>query len=360
MARRQSSGTSTSRLVEAVRTASATAKKLNAASKSKKKNKQSDSDPTTASSSSIANARTTTTTSDSSSSTRRAMIDSAVEDIMMAQQNNAAASIGVLGESVPQPATVVIPRVLPRPKPGTVLIKSKRTFSGYATNSAKGLVDVRVATPGDDLDIANLRLSVFSDFTPQTRKLFCDRSCHLLATRRQHGATCLVAQEPKRSLLLSPASSSMRRDPIVGTAEISFHEFAGTRLGRARKENSILYVTEVAVNSKFRRKGIAQLMMDAVDKVADIRKVETIFLHVDVENRAALQLYANAGFRKLPSNNPVFYEFTRKLNLHDGATKGRIHYLMCKDLKKPMWLEDIDKEEPIASQRGSFGIEVLQ
>ncbi|KAL3921185.1 MAG: hypothetical protein SGARI_006744 [Bacillariaceae sp.] len=280
------------------------------------------------------------------------MIDSTVEE-MIAKSSG---TMGVLGEAIHQAA----PRVRPRPKPGTILHKSKRSFSSYTTNSDKSLIDVRVATPGDDLDIANLRLSVFSDFTAQTRKLFCDRSCHLLATRRQRGAMCLVAVEPKRSMLLSPAGS-IKRDPVVGTAEISFHEFSDTRLGQARHADRILYVTEVAVNNKFRRRGIAKLMMNAIDKVASIRRIETIYLHVDVDNKAALRLYENAGFRKLPSNNAVFYEFTRKLNLHDGATKGRRHFLMCKDLKKPTWLDDIDQDVPVQqTQRGSLGIEVLQ
>ena len=320
----RNSGRSITRLVDAARIASTTAKPTN------------DKDDTTTPNASL----------------RRAMIDSTVEEMM----TKTTPSMGVLGEAIQNAA----PRVAPRPKPGTVLVKSKRTLSSYANSSDKSVIDVRVATSRDDLDIANLRLSVFSDFTPQTRKLFCDRSCHLLATRRQRGAMCLVAVEPKRSMLMSP-SGSIERDPVVGTAEISFHEFSDTRLGRARQADKILYVTEVAVSDKYRRKGIAKLMMTAIDKIASIRKIETIYLHVDVDNKAALRLYEKSGFKKLPSNNAVFHEFTRKLNLHDGATKGRCHFLMYKDFKEPTWLEDIHQEVPSEqTQRGNLGIEVLQ
>jgi ribosomal protein S18 acetylase RimI-like enzyme len=328
----RNSGRSVTKLVDAVRTASSTTStQKDDSNNNNMKTQRTGSDP----------------------STRRMMIDSTVEEMMT--KRSSTHDMGILGEAIPQP---LAPKVLPRPKPGTVLMKSKRTLSSYTTNSEKSLIDVRVATPSDDLDIANLRLSVFSDFTPETRRLFCDRSCHLLSTRRQRGAMCLVAVEPQRSMLLSP-SGSIKRDPVVGTAEISFHEFADTRLGRSRHEDKILYVTEVAVNSQYRRQGIAKLMMKAIDKVASIRNIETIFLHVDVENQAALRLYENAGFRKLPSDNPAFYEFTRKLNLHDGATKGRRHFLMCKDLKPPTWLQDIFKEEPAHTHRGNLGIEIL-
>jgi len=238
--------------------------------------------------------------------------------------------------------------------------KSSPSSSGYSITRSGKDITVRVATPIDDLCIANLRLSVFSDFTPETRKLFCDRSCHLLSTRRQRGAMCIVATETRTSS--SSFLPSMEDESVVGTAEISFHEFAETSLGRSRPQGSILYVTEVAVNSAKRRRGIAKLMMEAIDKVAKIRKTETIYLHVDVENIGALRLYEHAGYKKLPSDDPVFLEFTTKLNLHDGATKGRKHYLMSKDfVKKPTWLEDHNKKETFSgqTQRGTLGIEVL-
>jgi GNAT superfamily N-acetyltransferase len=128
-----------------------------------------------------------------------------------------------------------------------------------------------------------------------------------------------------------------KRDVVIGTAEVSFHEFEGTKLGMSRSSGSILYVTEVAVNHSYRRQGIAKLLMQAVDKIAALRKVETVYLHVDTENRGAIQLYTDAGYKILPKDNLLFSEFTRKLNLHDGFTKGRNHHLLSKDLLQPTW-----------------------
>ncbi len=225
-------------------------------------------------------------------------------------------------------------------------------------------IAARLATSMNDFAIANLRLSVFSNFNPDSRKIFCERSCQLLASRRRRGATCVVATLDKNN---SRKKSTIHRreevGPIVGTAEASFHEFADTALGRSRPKDSILYVTEVAVDASQRRKGIAKLLMEAVDKLAASRNIETIYLHVDVTNTGAVNLYKKAGYRQLENDNPIFLEFTTKLNLHDGATKGRNHYLLCKDLKQPTWFQIPDEEqimkEPSMTQQRTLGIDVM-
>ena len=76
-----------------------------------------------------------------------------------------------------------------------------------------------------------------------------------------------------------------------------------------------------------------------MDKLATIRNVETLYLHVDVNNFAAYSLYKRAGYETLDSHkNQMYAEFTRKLNLHDGATRGRNHYLMHKKVsRKQTW-----------------------
>jgi len=223
-----------------------------------------------------------------------------------------------------------------RPK-ANVLVKSIDPcfpIASFESASSTSITTVRVATALDDIDIANLRLSVFSNFDPATRKIFCDRSCQLLATRRQRGATCIVATNSDNK---TDSISMEGNSTIVGTAEISFHEFFETRLGCSRPEGSIIYITEVAVSAKHRRKGIASLILRAIDSIANTSDIETIYLHVDVTNLGAIHLYEKAGYRIL-ADDQVFYEFTKKLNLHDGANKGRRHHLMSRDLRQPTWL----------------------
>lgn len=126
---------------------------------------------------------------------------------------------------------------------------------------------------------------------------------------------------------------------VLGSAECSFHEFYGTQLGRRRKQHSILYVTEVAVSPSARRRGIGTKLLKAIDAVAKKRSIETLYLHVDVSNSGAIRLYKKAGYKRV-ANAPMFQEFTKSLNLHPGATKGRDHFLFFKNLvPSPVWLD---------------------
>lgn len=216
-------------------------------------------------------------------------------------------------------------------------------------------VSVRLAGPVDDVDIARLRLSVFSDFPPELQSQFCARSCQAIAARRLRGATCVVATKPYQDSV--PGSQS---SVTLGSAECSFHEFFGTRIGHRRHRNTILYVTEVAVNPSFRRSGIGSKILQALDTLAEHRGVETFYLHVDVANQGALNLYEKAGYRKVLSTDPMFQEFTTSLNLHPGATRGREHFLLYKNLvQEPTWLDD---GAATASYRapplGKFGFEI--
>jgi GNAT superfamily N-acetyltransferase len=208
-------------------------------------------------------------------------------------------------------------------------------------------VIVRLASPRDDMNIAGLRLSVFSAFPPDVQNQFRTRSCQAIHNRRLRGAVCVVATI---------------KDLVVGGAECSFDEFSGTRLGRRRLPYSVLYVTEVAVNPLVRRRGIGTKLLQAVDKIAEARNVESLYLHVEVKNEAAIRLYHMAGYQ-LAGNDQMFLEFTTSLNLHPGATKGREHYLLCKHMhgKQPTWLPDTaSASQSVKGSRGggSLGFEI--
>ncbi|KAL7552160.1 hypothetical protein ACHAWF_017922 [Thalassiosira exigua] len=126
---------------------------------------------------------------------------------------------------------------------------------------------------------------------------------------------------------------------ILGSVECSHQEFRGTMLGNSRPKGSLMYVTEVAVKTDARRCGAGAMLMKGVDEVAALRDVETIYLHVDVSNRAACALYEKCGYRYLDKREPVYAQFTASLNLHDGAMHGRKHHIMCKNAKEKMtWL----------------------
>ena len=233
--------------------------------------------------------------------------------------------------------------------------KLTAAFSAFGRNMGilkeplvKEGIQIRQATPNDDFDIASLRLSVFSDFSPDLQNQFCVRSCQAIAARRRRGAMCFVATAQCRNSM-----EGSRSDVILGSAECSFHEFVGTRLGRRRLPNSILYVTEVAVSPSARRRRIGSKLMDSIFSLAQTRCAETLYLHCDVQNYGALRLYENAGYRKLLSDDPMYREFTKSLNLHPGATKGREHFLLYKNVvSEPTWLEDTAVQNNVHDSRG--------
>ena len=67
-----------------------------------------------------------------------------------------------------------------------------------------------------------------------------------------------------------------------------------------------MYVTEVAVRPGMRRGGAGAALMRGVDEVAALRNVETIYLHVDIANKAACALYERMGYHYLGKRNLMF------------------------------------------------------
>ena len=159
--------------------------------------------------------------------------------------------MGVLGE----PVEAIPHRLLQYPMPGTILVHP--TSSLAVGGITRDTITVRVATMADDADVANLRLSVFSDFSLEVRKQFCARSIQALSNRRLRGATSLVASIPAGG-----KKKDGRTDVVLGSVEASIHEFFGTDLGKMTKEDSILYITEVAVTPSARRCGIGSKLLE--------------------------------------------------------------------------------------------------
>ena len=86
-------------------------------------------------------------------------------------------------------------------------------------------MSVRVALPSSDAEIANLRLSVFSDYSMDQRKEWIDRSCEVIHQRRLKGAMCLSASVN----YIDEKTCGIHRW-IIGSAECSTHEVSDIHL----------------------------------------------------------------------------------------------------------------------------------
>lgn len=411
---RRAGGTVAGRLLGTVRTAAAAA-----AARQKKEQQEQEHNGRDAKMSMMANNANT-----------KSLIESTVDDLMKREEARRRASqpssFGMFGEPL-NPSYSSNPQSGPQPQPQRSIddqYAQERAFHNYisywqppqsgsillhpqtndenavvanaATSSSsdaeyfagvRDQIAVRVATPWDDIDIANLRLSVFSEMAPDLQAKFCQKSCEVLDHRRNKGATCLVAaidsnrrdsivarnvyQDGADYALIKPRESTSSQW-FMGSVEVSVHEFYGTELGKRRPAGTILYVTEVAVLPEARRTGAATRLMLGVDELAVLKGVESLYLHVDVNNKAAITLYEKAGYRIIgkTDSHPMFEEFTMRLNLHDGATKGRNHYLMEKHLTdSPSWIDvgeaadakfvaEMNAAKQTREFRGSLGFEV--
>jgi len=226
------------------------------------------------------------------------------------------------------------------PKCGTVLISPYTSLTRKNNEETKFIdeyLTIRVAERSDDLKLAELRSKVFSKLFGMASKAFISCCCDIIESRRRRGAISLLATLPRSMHNKSYQNSSRRQrsnERVVGGIECSIHEFYGTQLGYTRPATKLLYITEVAVSPDARRCGIGKRLLKAVDLFADIRGVESIYLHVDVKNKVALSLYKQAGYC-VCRRTGIHKDFTKSLNLHNGATRGRNHYLLFKHVKTP-------------------------
>jgi len=159
--------------------------------------------------------------------------------------------------------------------------------------------------------VVDLRLDVFY---PELRtvKSFHEKILTKLAQRRETGAECLVA---------------IQDGSIIGTIEFSPSDFKDTtmeNIGYKRK----LYLMDLAVVPRARRMGVASLLLKRVEEYAIEHNYRDVYLHVEVDNDKARNLYLKNGFREvLPLDWAI--NFTEK-RLH----KPWEHYVL---LFKQIW-----------------------
>lgn len=119
----------------------------------------------------------------------------------------------------------------------------------------------------------------------------------------------------------------------TGAAELAFHQVLGA-WGAIRSifalslldhqiDRAEGYITDVAVLSEYRRRGVAQAMLARAEEEARIRRKRYIALYVSARNRGAIDLYKRTGFTKWR---------TRRSLMAGWILRQRVWLLMRKDL----------------------------
>ncbi|WP_460200789.1 GNAT family N-acetyltransferase [Scytonema sp. NUACC21] len=125
----------------------------------------------------------------------------------------------------------------------------------------------------------------------------------------------LASSTPHHVCLVAVNTTSIKADDLVGTIEL------GVRFNDSWSEvsRSFLYLSNLAVNPTYRRKGAASDLLLACEKVALNWGFQDLYLHVLENNHQARQLYFKLGYRvyKVESYlNAFFLRRSRQILLH--------------------------------------------
>jgi len=216
---------------------------------------------------------------------------------------------------------------------------TKATSSNSGSNEKGkqiiGRDNVRIATSENDFEVvANLRATAFYDdlterqalpfpprFTPTFHREFAQRERKALAERvvRPTSAcakcVCLVADDSGEHLVVERLRNSS--SAVIGCLDVSIRHNPQSnstryqsavaadanasdsinRYSNGPKTETFVYVDNVAVARRARRRGAAKALLEAASNEAISWGAREMFTHVHCENAAARRLYHAYGFR---------------------------------------------------------------
>lgn len=175
--------------------------------------------------------------------------------------------------------------------------------------------------------VARLRVHVFF---PQHIGVFNFQSRILekLRQRVDSGSICLVARLTDLNQCVSASCPlSWQFGSLIGTIEVSPNDFYNTSMenvGSPRK----LYAADLAVRNDCRRQGVASRLLRQVENFAALHYFDEIYLHVELNNSVARELYLKHGYVEIPMTENF------KLFTEMRLQKPPEHYIL---LWKGLW-----------------------
>ncbi|GAB4140885.1 MAG: N-acetyltransferase [Cyanobacteria bacterium J069] len=172
---------------------------------------------------------------------------------------------------------------------------------GAANNGEPGTILIRTARSRDLPELADVLASSFHNREgvlgwayPLFRAGILDDLRGRLHRQTPHYA-CLVAIE-------QTGSEETLRERVVGTLEMNLHRPPFWQMMGDR----YLYISNLAVRSGYRRRGIALQLLQTCDRIAAEWRFPDLYLHTLENNTAARLLYEKAGYRVSKTEwNPV-------------------------------------------------------
>lgn len=143
--------------------------------------------------------------------------------------------------------------------------------------------------------------------------------------RKKYDQGSIVFLASQESLVETRISNIYHKN-LIGTVEISPFDFKNTtmeHIGSSRK----LYLADLAIRSDMRKLGVATQLLNEVENYAHHNNFDEIYLHVEVFNEPARQLYMKKGYMMLPQISAIA-NFTESHLMRPFDT----HYMLYKDL----------------------------
>ena len=161
------------------------------------------------------------------------------------------------------------------------------TSSSTTTNK----IDIKQALFHDLSHIVNLRISVFF---PNYKTDVSFHNTILDKIRKRHCAGAVIF------MAINNDNPIMKlKGGIVGTIELSGTDFIGTDMQSMGAEKK-LYVTDLAVRNDIRREGVGTKLLKKVEEYAANEGYKEIYLHVEIDNGPAMNLYLQNNYNVVP------------------------------------------------------------
>lgn len=151
---------------------------------------------------------------------------------------------------------------------------------------------VRPANPGDLNQLADILASSFYGSTGWQSWVYPLLRIGIYEALKQRFRYAPPHYVCLAGVSISASSVSTPADWIVGTVELSPKRHPPWQKGLVRQ----LYLSNLAVRSAYRRTGVARQLLMACERIAHTGEFSELYLHVMEDNRAARQLYEQAGY----------------------------------------------------------------
>ena len=233
--------------------------------------------------------------------------------------------------------TFVIPSLSDTPISTTFLCTQSQSSSTTPSNNIHNLNHnnnnpqisiIQVKSQQDIIALADLRYNEWIASTddndndtssPISRHAFRMATAEIQHERSEGGAMAFLAYLKNTS---TSTSTSTNRPIVVGAAELSPMEFEHTTRVESQSpldndnnddndikipDNTLLYVTDVVTSQTYRRMGIGETLMKAMEQKAQSLQTQYLFLHVEPDNVPALTFYQNPklGYTPIPIPIPM-------------------------------------------------------